>query len=234
LHWAYLLAERRSSLGCVSDIAGLCSVSRAGAGRVRDSPQWRFSLVWVPHPWHTGPFFAFGSAEVLGAAVLLAWLFALQLIILERFQPDGGLAARADYYRLVEGSFFLALILTLSWLIIGNSAVWRNRAWWPAALVALSITDLFSATMGTNWEPVAASERTLIGPYVDPVLRDGDLFRVDAEYGLGRLGPGENYGTLLGIQDIRGTSPLRLSALEDYLRFQVSPARASRCEIRAL
>jgi hypothetical protein len=66
--------------------------------------------------------------------------------------------------------------------------------------------------MGTNWEPIPAAERQLLSDLVPIARADDSLFRVD-----GRLGLGENYGTLVGLQDIRGTSPLRLAALDRYL-----------------
>ncbi len=74
------------------------------------------------------------------------------------------------------------------------------------AVVALIVFDLFSVNIGRNFEPVPVSERPRLSALVDAALADQDRpFRVD-----GREGLGENYGALVDLQDIYGTSPLRL------------------------
>jgi hypothetical protein len=78
------------------------------------------------------------------------------------------------------------------------------------------VFDVFSNTIDTNWEPVPVSERDLIGELATTMADDPALFRFDGQFGLSNRGPGENYGTMIGLQDIRGTSPLRLASLERY------------------
>jgi hypothetical protein len=80
-------------------------------------------------------------------------------------------------------------------------------------VIALIIFDLFSNTMATSWEPTSPDEHTLLHPTTEVVQEDEGLFRVD-----GLMGFGENDGTLAGIQDIRGISPLRLASLNNYFQ----------------
>lgn len=78
---------------------------------------------------------------------------------------------------------------------------------WQIACIALVVFDLFSVNIGRNFEAVPAGERPRLSSLVDVALADTDRpFRVD-----GREGLGENYGALVGLQDIYGTSPLRLA-----------------------
>lgn len=153
-----------------------------------------------------------GLRRALAAATAMAWFFTAEVFLAERLSPQSNL------FNLLEGTVFLALMVTLTWAAIGGTGRPALRPWLPAALVALIVLDLFSVTMNTNWEPIPATERTLLSDIGTPVLGDKTLFRIDAEYGFGRLGPGENYGTLVGVQDIRGTSPLKLDTLDAYLQ----------------
>ncbi|HEC21495.1 MAG TPA: hypothetical protein ENI95_01105 [Chloroflexi bacterium] len=146
------------------------------------------------------------TARVIGIGAALAWALAVEVFVADRLLPD------VDLFRLAQASFFLAILATLTWALIGRAGRYAQAAWWSIALIGLVVFDLFSVTMGTNWEPTPASERDLLSDLVPVALADRSLFRVD-----GRLGLGENYGTLVGLQDIRGTSPLRLAALEHYL-----------------
>lgn len=146
-------------------------------------------------------------SRVLGIATLTAWAFALEAFVVSR------IADTETASQLHHAAFFLAVLVTLTWLIIGRSAQAAAQPWWAAAIAALVVFDLFSLTWKTNWEPIPARERVLYNErLVAVVQQDRGLFRVD-----GRLGLGGNYGTMLGIQDIRGISPLRLNTLERYL-----------------
>lgn len=141
-----------------------------------------------------------------GIAAGLAWLLALEAFII-----DGALPT-ADLFAIKQGLFFLGMMTTLTWIVLGRAGGATGLAWKTPVLIGLVVFDLFSITMGTNWEPVPVGERDLLSDLVPVVLADESLYRVD-----GRLGLGENYGTLTGVQDIRGTSPLRLASLEAYL-----------------
>lgn len=146
-------------------------------------------------------------ARTLAVAAALAWAAAIEAFIISRF------TARPEPLALVNGLFLLAILATATWLVTGRLAGQAQRAWWGVALLALVVFDLFSTSAATNWEPIPVSERV---PYHDafiPALQQDDgLFRIDGRVGLAH----GNYGTLLGLQDIRGISPLELSAHERY------------------
>ncbi len=146
-------------------------------------------------------------ARMLGIAALVGWFLTLEAFIASRVVPSEMVT------QLFHATFFFAPLVTLTWLVVGQGAQSTRQPWWAVAIVALVVFDLFSLTWKTNWEPIPARERVLYDEALVAVIqRDRGLFRVD-----GRLGLGGNYGTMLGIQDIRGISPLRLSALERYL-----------------
>jgi hypothetical protein len=143
----------------------------------------------------------------LGIAAGIGWLLAVEVFVIDRIVPPD-----ERMFALLKASFFLALLLTLTWVVVGLLQESTHKVWWPLALTGLIVFDLFSVTMSTNWEPIPVGERKLLSDLVPVALEDQALFRVD-----GRLGLGENYGTLVGLQDIRGTSPLRPAALDRYL-----------------
>jgi hypothetical protein len=143
-------------------------------------------------------------SKVLTTITIVAWSLALLTLWLRVIVP-----AAANLASLVQAAFFLAIILTLSSLLLRFGI---GRLWLGSAMIALVVIDLFSVTIRTNWEPVSPSKRVLLSDLVPVVASDSSLFRVD-----GRVGLGENYGTLTGIQDIRGTSPLKLIALQSIM-----------------
>lgn len=144
--------------------------------------------------------------RVLGIASAVGWVLALEAFIAD------ALASDVDLFALKNGLVLLAVLATLTWIVVGRWAKNAGRAWWPVALIALVVFDLFSATMDTNWEPVPPGERELFSELVPVALQDRSLYRVD-----GQLGLGGNYGSMVGLQDIRGISPLRLGTLDAYL-----------------
>jgi hypothetical protein len=145
-------------------------------------------------------------ARLTQRIAVVGWIIALAFFVAERAAPSEAT------YAALRWSIFAALIASFAWAIIGYGARFAHQAWWPAAITGLVVFDLFSVTMHTNWQPVPASDRQLLTDLVPFVQEDDALFRVD-----GRLGLGENYGTMIGVQDIRGTSPLRLATLDTYL-----------------
>lgn len=142
-------------------------------------------------------------SRALAIAAVLAWVLAIELFIASRIFVDLGKLNRA--------LFFVAILATLTWLLVGRHSASARRPWWQVALIGLVVFDLFSHTMRTNWEARPAGSRTLYSKLVPLALEDGTLFRVD-----GRLGLGGNFGTMLGLQDIWGVSPLRLKAPQAY------------------
>ena len=98
----------------------------------------------------------------------------------------------------------------------------RPRLLW--IIPALLAFELFTVSMNapSNYDHIPASQQTPITPppLIQTVLQDTDQpFRVDGERGVLA-----NYGSLYGVQDIRGISPLFLSSawniIESDLRHQ--------------
>ncbi|MCZ7547154.1 MAG: YfhO family protein [Anaerolineae bacterium] len=150
--------------------------------------------------------------RALVGVAALTWVVTAALFVLWR-GPDA-----ATYLVSLEPVAFAALLAALTLGVFW----WRFRdaphaqdarplpglraAPWQVALVALVVFDLFSVNIGRNFEASPPGARPRLSSLVGAALADADRpFRVD-----GREGLGENYGTLVGLQDINGTSPLRL------------------------
>ncbi len=90
-----------------------------------------------------------------------------------------------------------------------------DTKWHPYALLALVIFELFSfGRTNPNLESKPASERLKTPPLVQTILNDKNgVLRVD-----GTRGVRENFGTLYGVMDIQGISPLRLVSVERLLK----------------
>jgi Bacterial membrane protein YfhO len=116
---------------------------------------------------------------------------------------------------LVTFSLFVAVLAAA---LIGN---WRGVGWRPAALLGLIAFELFSfGRTNPNLESKPAAERLLTLPLVQAILADHQgIFRVDGARGLG-----ENYGTLYGVMDIQGISPLRLTSVGRLLKLPAPSA----------
>lgn len=154
--------------------------------------------------------------KFLGVFAIVAWGLAVEILVIRAIYPALNQIFQSQANdnlvdRLLRATTFLAILLSSMWVILKLRDLPLGRQWWSSATAGLLIIDIFSNTMGTNWEPVPAGQRKLLSELVEAAMEDRSLFRVD-----GRLGLGENYGTLVGLQDIRGTSPLKLSSLVDY------------------
>lgn len=108
--------------------------------------------------------------------------------------------------RLMTFSLIIAVLtLALFWWV--KQPANNQSRWQPFILIALITFDLF--TVGhtiDNYDHASALNKLSIPAQVRAVQADRDgVFRVDGERGIL-----ENYGALYGLQDIRGTSPLRL------------------------
>ncbi len=112
----------------------------------------------------------------------------------------------AAAFALAAAVFTLAL---LAWRFRGD----EPPQYWPAALIALVVFELFSANMGQSFEPASTGKREFVPQaLVQPILQaqGNEPFRVD--------GLGGNYGTLYGLADTGGISPLRLTSHDEMLR----------------
>ncbi|MBN1310816.1 MAG: YfhO family protein [Anaerolineae bacterium] len=142
-------------------------------------------------------------SRVLSIAAILSWVLAIELFIARRIYVELDTLSRSV--------FFVGILVTLTWLVVGRLSTSAKSTWWQLALIGLIIFDLFSNTMNTNWEARPASDRTLYSELVPIALEDDTLYRVD-----GRLGLGGNFGTMVGLQDIWGVSPLRPKTTQAY------------------
>jgi Bacterial membrane protein YfhO len=108
---------------------------------------------------------------------------------------------------------FTFLATVMGALLLANLDQWRNRVWRAAALIAMLAIELltFGRLLSPNLEPIASKNR-LTTPAVVTALRDLQITPSERVDGL--VGIGANYGTLFGVADIRGISPLRLAAIE--------------------
>ncbi|MCC7451163.1 MAG: YfhO family protein [Anaerolineae bacterium] len=115
-------------------------------------------------------------------------------------------------------------LVTFSLLIAALYAGWYTWVgatresplrWQAYGLLALLIFELFSfGRANPNLESKPASERLKTPPLVQTILNDHNgIFRVD-----GARGVRENFGTLYGVMDIQGISPLRLTTVERLLK----------------
>jgi len=97
----------------------------------------------------------------------------------------------------------------------GEATPARRIRWRPYVLLALLVFELFSfGRANPNLESKPASERLKTPPLVQTILNDTNgVFRVD-----GTRGVRENFGTLYGMMDIQGISPLRLTTVERLLK----------------
>jgi len=146
----------------------------------------------------------------------LAWAtggalaFAAVVLILSR------LAERPSYPAFLRQSVLLAVLAGLTWAVFAGR--WRNLTakGWQLGLVGLLVFDVFSNNVNNAFEPVPPSAQPASfmaeNPLIAEVIEADSPYRVD-----GRVVLGENNGTLLGIEDIYGISPLLLTPVRDYL-----------------
>ncbi|MCS7072641.1 MAG: YfhO family protein, partial [Anaerolinea sp.] len=98
---------------------------------------------------------------------------------------------------------------------------------WPSWLiVGLIVFELFSLYLDADstYDPTSPHSQIAIAPpeWVEPVLSDRDIpFRVDGFRGLGG-----NFGSLYGVADIRGISPLFLSSIYRLVESDLPDERA--------
>ncbi len=146
--------------------------------------------------------------RVLGTLALIGTASAIGIIILLHLFPN------PDVTRLPAGSVLLAILLALTWIVIGWAAQDRGKIGWAPALVGLLVFDLFTLNMDTNWQLLPASQRqmTPVPALVEIMQEDPTLFRVDGARGLDR----GNFGSIFGLQDVWGLNPFRLAAWEGY------------------
>ncbi len=110
-------------------------------------------------------------------------------------------------------------LVAMSLLVSGLMVVVANwtSSWRWVGAVALIVFDLFTFSHSSaNYENRPAVDRLTPPPLIQTLqsLRTdpNDIYRIDGQHGIL-----ENYGTLYGLNDIRGISPLRLDRYERLL-----------------
>jgi hypothetical protein len=146
-------------------------------------------------------------ARVVGKLCIASTILALEVMLLGWFNPY------VNFFTLQIRIYFVAILLLLMWVIVTRLNPVTHKLSWTLAMIGIIVFDLFSASTGTNWQHAPATQRQLYSSLVATVQADRSLFRVD-----GKIGLGGNLGTMIGMQDMRGISPLRLQALSDYDR----------------
>lgn len=138
---------------------------------------------------------AFWVALAFGALVFVSWL--------------GNPAA----YGTLVSAVALVIIVTAAQYLIISTSMTRERRRWLWALVPLIVFELFTVNLDSSavYDPVPPTQQISISPppLVAQVLADADTpFLVDGARGLT-----DNYGSLYGVADIHGISPLFLDGM---------------------
>ncbi|MBK8028563.1 MAG: YfhO family protein [Chloroflexi bacterium] len=153
----------------------------------------------------------------LNTAVRAALLFTALVFVLWIGQPDA-------FGRVISVVTLVTLVVGALALLVPSITGYARPAWvWGIA--ALLVLELFTINMDAEpvYDPVPADMQISISPppHVAQVLADTDgVFRVDGFRGLG-----DNYGSLYGVQDIHGISPLWLGSAYSLIEGALPDAR---------
>ncbi|MGQ9887590.1 MAG: YfhO family protein [Aggregatilineales bacterium] len=139
--------------------------------------------------------------------LLLVLAFGAMLTLLAWFGDS------EQYERYLNALFFSALIAALALLTLSYALANPNQPVCLGLLLALLVFELFSVNMDSDrvYDPIPPAEQlsTQPPPLVAQALADPNTpFRVDGFRGLT-----DNYGSLYGLADMRGISPLFLDSL---------------------
>jgi hypothetical protein len=158
--------------------------------------------------------------HTLAARVLrrVLWALAAFAALVVAFAFSGWLGAPEAYAQALPavvfgGSMVIAGALLLPWL-----AQRPRQRWWFALIPALAAFELFVVSMDANstYAPIPPGAQlamtTADNPLLEPIVNDDGPFRVDGQRGLT-----DNYGSLWGIQDIHGISPLFLADVRQLI-----------------
>jgi hypothetical protein len=140
------------------------------------------------------------------------WALAAFALLVVAFVFSGWLGAPETYAQALPavvfgGSMVIVAALLLPWL-----AQRPRQRWWFALIPALAAFELFVVSMDADatYAPIPPGDQIAMtaagNPLLEPLLNDDGPFRVDGQRGLT-----DNYGSLWGIQDIHGISPLFLA-----------------------
>lgn len=163
-----------------------------------------------------------GTVAILGATTTRRYWIVLWEICAAAFALGAVLFA---YWLTVPGADnkklqLVAFSFLISLLAVVLLGYWRDTRWRPLALIGLIVFELFSfGRTNPNLEPISPADRLPTPAVVQTIKKDPDSLtaRVD-----GTRGVRENYGTLFGVMDIQGISPLRLATVDRLLKLPAS------------
>jgi hypothetical protein len=156
----------------------------------------------------------------LWGIVFFTGLLMMSLFVNWRLNDGAGAAGKW-----LGNTAFSTLIATLAALLLTDTVVHRLRLLplRSVAVVALIVVELFSfGRTNPNWEPIPLASRLITPSNVEAIRADvpdsdAAIVRVD-----GSTLIGANFGTLYGVSDIQGISPLRLLTVDRALKLPVN------------
>lgn len=155
-----------------------------------------------------------GRLRAFRNLLLFAAVATVALVILFLYSwVKAGLADPQPFGHLLNRSLLLLIFLLFSLGLIQLRLQGERRRWLLVSLILfIIIFDLFTVNWRTNLQrrdPIGGCDSQ---PLLAPILVDDGLFRVHNEWAL----PG-NYGLPCKIEDIQGSSPLRLKRYEEFI-----------------
>lgn len=154
------------------------------------------------------------------------WALAAFTFIAIGFIFAGWLGAPEAYAQALPAVVFGGIMVAMTALLLPWLAQRPRKTWVFALLPGLVAFELFVVSMdnGTTYVPIPPGQQVAMSaagnPLLAPLLADESVFRVDGERGLT-----DNYGSLWGLQDIRGISPLFLASVRGLLDSDLPAAR---------
>lgn len=146
--------------------------------------------------------------------VFYSWLGALLLAALCYHGWLGDDLDHGSAYRfLLDRVAFLAVLLlfSLAMFLVRLRRLLQER-WLMILVLTLIVFDLFTVNWRNNFAQIKPEEHDRPGPLIELLQQDEGTFRVYNEWRL----PG-NYGLLYGVEDIWGSSPLRLRRYDQFV-----------------
>jgi hypothetical protein len=125
----------------------------------------------------------------------------------------GGEQGPTAFYWFLQQCVYLVVFLGLAALLLKWQAQPGRQRVAMAAVLVLVVLDLFTVNSTRNLDRRLPEAHTIPSPLVKEMQADDGLFRVYDEFRL----PG-NLGSLFGLEDIRGASPLKVERYRRLLQ----------------
>jgi hypothetical protein len=195
---AYLIAV------CVSVLAGLGAARLLNSGQTADETlDAKFQRRYKIALWAIA-----GFAGLLMVTLFVNWLLT------------NGSSASSKW--LGNAAFSVLISIATALLLTNTLTNWQKLTLWRSVgIVVLIVIELFSfGRTNPNWESIPVSARLITPSNVQAIRTDSasSLARVD-----GSTIIGANFGTLYGVNDIQGISPLRLLTVDRALKLPINP-----------